>query len=930
METAQSELVGRGRELSRIGAALDGAARGAGRVVVVRAGAGAGRTALLLETVRRARGAGFTVLTARGIASERELPFGLTGRLFAPVAPGAGADASDQAAQLMALHRELAALAARAPVLVAVDDVQLLDRESLRWLSALPGRVDHARIAVLLTLCPGEPCADPAVLDELLVDSAVELRPAALGAQEAAVLVERCLGAAPDPAFTAALLRVTGGSPLAVTELAAALRDAAVPPTADVTDVLDEIAVPRLAAAVHARLRRVSPHALAVARAVAVLGAEADPDRVAALCAATPAVVREVTAALDAAGVLVAPGARGAVALDAAGARDAAGLPAADTAVAFAQPLVRGAVLGQVPYAELQALRAEAARVLRETGAPEERVARQLMDLAAPAQPWAPATLRAAAATALTRGEPAAATAVLTRALDEPLALPERAAVLRELGHTAAHHDLPAAVAHLTAATRFPAPPEQQAGVVRELAEVLLTLGRRDEAAELLRGAGAPGGTAEAELWLGCAASGAAAADALAGSRRPDTKGGADEGRYLSLVALRTAWAGRSRSRAAAQAEQALGALPVTPATMASVLRAVLVLGQAGRVEDAVERCDALVKQAARWDHRPCLAAARSLRATLTHRLGRLPAAAEDARAALALLAGCGAPPGDGTAVEYLARLVDILVDAGEYTEAAALLARADLPGEIPATWAGTALLLARGRLRAAAGQPAEGVRDLLTAGGRLPSWTVDNPAVSAWRADAAAALLHLGETNEARRQAAETVELARQWGTPGPLGVALRALGRALGGSEGLAALEKSVSVLERSPARLELARSLTEYGVALGRAKRAVPARRALRAALELAQSCGCEEPARRARIELSASGGRPPKSVPGAEGVAALTAAELRTATLAAEGRTNRELAEHLLVGLRTVEVHLTNAYRKLGIDGREQLPGVLRGG
>ncbi|HEY3481898.1 MAG TPA: helix-turn-helix transcriptional regulator, partial [Streptomyces sp.] len=370
-------------------------------------------------------------------------------------------------------------------------------------------------------------------------------------------------------------------------------------------------------------------------------------------------------------------------------------------------------------------------------------------------------------------------------------------------------------------------------------------------------------------------------------------------------------------------------ALPVTPATMTPVLRAVLVLGQAGRTEDAVERCDALVKQAARWDHRPALAAARSLRAVLAHGLGRLPAATEDARAALDLLTACGAPPGAGTSVEFLARLVEILVDAGEYAEATALIASAEPAAGIPGTWAGTALLLARGRLRAATGQPAEGVRDLLTAGGRLPSWNVANPAVSGWRADAAAALLQLGEAAEARRQAAEAVELARQWGTPGPLGVALRALGTALGGPEGLAALEKSVSVLERSAAGLELARSLTEYGVALGRAKRPVPARQALRAALELAQDRGCEEPARRARIELSASGGRPPKSVPAAEGVAALTAAELRTAMLAAEGRTNRELAEHLLVGLRTVEVHLTNAYRKLGIDGREQLPAVLQG-
>jgi DNA-binding CsgD family transcriptional regulator len=204
----------------------------------------------------------------------------------------------------------------------------------------------------------------------------------------------------------------------------------------------------------------------------------------------------------------------------------------------------------------------------------------------------------------------------------------------------------------------------------------------------------------------------------------------------------------------------------------------------------------------------------------------------------------------------------------------------------------------------------------------------VENPAVAAWRSDAAAALLMLGETSEARRHAAEAAEQARRWGAPGPWGGALRTLGAALGGPQGLAKLEESVSVVERSSARFELARSLGEYGSALSRAKRPVPARRALRAALDLAQECDCAELARRSRIELAASGGRPPRS-PGRDGVASLTAAELRTAMLAAKGKTNRELAEILLVRLRTVEVHLTNAYRKLGIEGRNQLAAVLHG-
>jgi DNA-binding NarL/FixJ family response regulator len=58
-----------------------------------------------------------------------------------------------------------------------------------------------------------------------------------------------------------------------------------------------------------------------------------------------------------------------------------------------------------------------------------------------------------------------------------------------------------------------------------------------------------------------------------------------------------------------------------------------------------------------------------------------------------------------------------------------------------------------------------------------------------------------------------------------------------------------------------------------------------------------------------------------------VEALTPSELRIVRLAAEGRTNREIAHELYVTLKTVEGHLSRAYTKLGIEGRAELPGVL---
>ncbi|HEX5911296.1 MAG TPA: helix-turn-helix transcriptional regulator, partial [Thermoleophilaceae bacterium] len=73
------------------------------------------------------------------------------------------------------------------------------------------------------------------------------------------------------------------------------------------------------------------------------------------------------------------------------------------------------------------------------------------------------------------------------------------------------------------------------------------------------------------------------------------------------------------------------------------------------------------------------------------------------------------------------------------------------------------------------------------------------------------------------------------------------------------------------------------------------------------------------------LRAAGARPRRPV--LRGPGALTPAERRVAELAAAGLSNRDIAERLFVTVRTVEYHLANAYKKLGIDGREKLTAAL---
>ena len=130
---------------------------------------------------------------------------------------------------------------------------------------------------------------------------------------------------------------------------------------------------------------------------------------------------------------------------------------------------------------------------------------------------------------------------------------------------------------------------------------------------------------------------------------------------------------------------------------------------------------------------------------------------------------------------------------------------------------------------------------------------------------------------------------------------------------------------MLEGSPARLEQARALADLGAALRRAGRRVDAREPLRAALELAHACGATALEETARTELVASGAKPRRQA--LSGAESLTPSERRVATMAAEGLTNRDIAQSLFVTPKTVEVHLSSAYRKLGIGSRTQLAAAL---
>jgi DNA-binding CsgD family transcriptional regulator len=234
-------------------------------------------------------------------------------------------------------------------------------------------------------------------------------------------------------------------------------------------------------------------------------------------------------------------------------------------------------------------------------------------------------------------------------------------------------------------------------------------------------------------------------------------------------------------------------------------------------------------------------------------------------------------------------------------------------------------LLDSRARLRAQRGDMKGAIEDLEVIGGLLKSAGFRHPGYQRWRSQLA---LVLPRSEHERAQALVASELAdaRQTGVASAIGVALTAAATLAPDASARSVLwQEAVSTLELTAAKLDLARALVGQGSELRRAGRRTQAREPLRRALELSSRCGAEPLAVLAAEELRAADGRPRR--PWLTGVDALTPSELRVARHAADGRSNRDIAQALFVTTKTVEMHLSNVYRKLDINSREKLSASL---
>lgn len=932
---APIELLERDAELATIARVLRSAGRGNGCLVTIEGEAGAGKTALLQAAAEQGEELAMTVLRARGGEYERDFPYGVVRQLFEPqlasaeqrerllegnavhampvfdpaAAPAAG---SDPFAIQYGLQCLVTRLAESAPLLMLVDDAQWADLASLRALAYVGRRLAGLPAGLGLTVRTGEPGEHEALLDELRREPGAEaIEPTPLSAAAVASLAATETGQAPSDGFATACREATAGNPFLLVELLRALDLERVDGGESDAERLATVAAAGASRTILARLARLGEDPVAVARAVAVLEPNAGARRIAALSGLLPESVAAACERLVVARLL------------------------SDTRpVGFIHPLVRAAVLSEVPQPRRAADHAQAARLLSEDGAATDAIAAHLLLTEPGADLWAVTELRAAAVEAIGRGAPEAAVSYLRRALREPPPKGERLTVSRELGLALLLADQPEGIEVLRAVRGALDDPIQRAEIATELSVSLAFRRPGGEGIVLLEESLAeiPKDCDDLALFL----RGHQLVQLLSGLERiPDglhpereewPDGSTVEGRFvLRQLTLLYALGFGPMESVMELAERvgsnlALYAADVRAGLPAHYIFAAQTLADHGDLTP--EFFATALETSKQRGTVTGLAAGHVMRAFSRFFDGDLSGALSDAEIATHLLEPTGLKVQLGGCVTVSMKILLAQSDPAGAEELLDRIWQGQAPGP---GFPGALLLVARGELRLATGRPAEARHDFLAAAERVRWLPYANPEVLGWRTGLALAEHALANGEEAQRLTAEALKLAREAGGQRGIGIALRARGTVAPGEDGIDLLRHATEILEGTKACLQHAGALADLGATLRRANRRKEAREPLREALDIAHRCGAKALEERARAELEATGARPRKAV--LSGVESLTPSELRVARLAASGKTNREIAQTLFVTPKTVETHLRHVYQKLDVAKRTELAGAL---
>ncbi|MEV6874045.1 AAA family ATPase [Amycolatopsis sp. NPDC051128] len=899
-------LPGREPELNHLTSLFPVALGGTAASAVLAGEYGMGKSATLHTAAALAADAGFVVAVATGSRLESHLAGGVVRQLAdalensGPARPRTPHPAepcgpAGEGEALERFYRIVRDAAGQGPLFLGIDNVHLADVWSMRCLAYLRNRVLDLPVMIVLTSQTGHPPHSEVALLEMAGSTPATITLNGLGDAAAAEI----LGLAPGE-LASACREATGGNPYLLQALRPRLLPGADP---------HELGSSLVGQVLHTRMQEF-PHAPAILNAAAILGEDAGFDLLAQL----------------------------------AGVDELDALQAIDTMVrlhvlnnsnrpTLTYSFVRNSLLKDMPQTTRAVSHARAAKLLSEAGAPAERVADHLLDATSIRIPWGVDVLRQSARNAVFSGQPELAARHLRRALEERLTSGRRMAVLLQLAHAEFQVDPPAAAKRVREAVDTISNRETAAFIATVM---LLTLCGGQDARLGISAAGQiaarlDAGGPEAVWPLLCMTYLAEAGSRL--GPPPEFRDFEEQWAPLTDPAAqrsRSALLALDAVRSGDSAQEALGhfadALTGDDGELFEQ-HYFFTLATAVLADEPVHvdrLCRVLDVEREPWDvHVPHGALPTLARGIALQASGDLQRASVHFESLLRRFDERGGTTTCPVGVLCAAKLVECWVDLGRFEAATSLLDRMDFVAS-QGLFTHTYLLYARGRLRVATGYTRFGFEDLLSCGRRLAHHGMRFPGFVPWRAHAARAALALGQADDAARLAEEDINAAARWGAARPLGTALTTLGLVREDDEAERALSKAISTLRESPARLQLATALTELGTLQARHGQSEKAIETLRQAVELSEHCGARPLARRAAEELRSARRA---LTPAKENEYGLTRQENRIAVMAAQGLTNREIATALHLTRRTVELHLSGAYRKLGIPGRAELGGAL---
>jgi DNA-binding CsgD family transcriptional regulator len=905
-------IVSRAAELGRLDELIARLRAGDGRALVVHGDPGIGKTTLLDALVARCDD-DMTVLRARGVETEAELAFAALSDFLAPIIDDARALPAPQSAALaaalalgppapgdrlaicVATLGLLRTKAGSGPVIAVVDDVHWLDAASRECILYAARRTGGSLAVALAIRDPWDAALERAGLPALLLSP--------LDADASLELLERV---APDltPSVAGAIVEAAAGNPLALVELSASL-------TADQRAGVAEVELPlapgsRLHGAFAAKIDELDPQAR---RALLVAATHVGDDLTAitAACLAAGTDVRRLAQAEE----------RGLVRLG-------------NGQIAFAHPTIRGAAYHAAGPAERRRAHGALAAVLQ-----GERRAWHL-----------------------------AAAVVGT---DERVAVE----LERVAGGAAARRGFASAYAALERAARLSPEPEAAAGRLLAGGQAASAAGARERALALLQEASSmardPGLRARAEhlrgrmmVWSGRPAEATRALVA-------EAERAVGHDRALAAAMLADAANGctvtNAYHRAEALAHRAVALLgdegdPLARAPVLAMLGWVLVLrGKAPRARPALSEAERLAEEldplGPHWPWRHLLLLARIPLGDLERARAESAALCERARdaGALATLGGTlivaadvALRLGDWDAADAAAlEAIRVAGDTGQHAwHGYALSIRTRLAGargleKEGRSAARSALAIAEsegmrsglrfvhgahGFLELSVDHVDEAIAKLEAVDRIVEGSGLEDPTLVPWAPDLVEAHVRSGNVKDARRVLAMLERQAASSGTAVAGAVAARC--RGMLDEDFDAPFAESLALDDRRPLPFERARTLLALGRRLHRVRRRAEARERLREALAGFDRLGAAAWARQAQNELRAAGARR-RSTRGD----VLTPQELRVARAVRRGASNREIAAELFLAPKTIEFHLHQIYRKLGIRSRTQLVATLAG-